>query len=508
MTRIGRGPAVAVCLLSVVLAAVVGCSTVRSPASSPMADAAVVAAAPAALSPAALSPAALSPAALSPAALSPAALPPVTGTGVRALWQGAPWGDLTLDGSTLLGVGGADNQPPAVHAVSIATGRARWTATMPKSVPGILGLFPAGNVVVAEVSDGKPIPAVARYIVLAAATGKTLWTLPVSPQPDPVPLAVSGKYLLTGDASDAVTGRVAATGAVVWRDPRPAGCGVPSTGLGLGPGLGLAADGPLVGASFFCGRSVVVRRLVAATGKTRWTWRSTAVAAHDGQTLQLTAAAADGGVFLVTGIVEPAAAAQRFTRALPDQRSWPAALAKDAGDGIVLALAASDGHPRWTELGGQWADSNLPGDAGLFTALAPTVGTVCELATIGLECRSDATGAATLPALATLPAAVANVYRWLPLGDGSAGVSDGFAAVMTGTAKPGVLLRVVRVRGGATVAEARIAIGNGPASANGWTFAVDAAALGPHTIVVLVHRVDLPGVDPVLALAVHVPAAY
>ena len=380
---------------------------------------------------------------------------------------------------------------PAVHAVSAATGRPLWTVTLPKSVSFILGLVPAGSVVVVEAGHrvGVAFDGVFRYIALNVKTGRTLWTAPAGGTYQSPPIAASGKYLLTGDASDAVTARIAATGAIVWRDLRPTGCGAPFNAIT--PGVGLAADGSLTAASFYCGRRVVVRRLNPATGKTLWTWRSPDVA--DAGLLRLTAAASDGGLLLLHAMIGAPPDAERFARALPHPHSWPAALGPNDEESTVLALAGSDGRPRWTEVGGEQQTFD------------PADGAVCEAVNIGLECRGDATGNATLPTLLT---GVAVRYPPGVLGDGPAGVSDGLAAVTIATPKPGVVLRVVRVRGGATVAQVRIAIGAPPGGTNLWTFAVAAAPIGAHTIVVLLRRVDVPGDGgrPVLALAVHVPA--
>lgn len=425
---------------------------------------------------------------------APAKLPPVTGGGVRALWQGAPWAYLTFDGATLLGVGSSGSQPTKLHAVAAATGKPLWTLTMPKSESLILGLVPAGGVIVVEIGHivGVALPAVDKYVGVDVKTGKTRWSAPVGGAYQSPPIATAGKFLLTGDTTDAVTGRIAATGKVVWRDPRPAGCGPANNPVT--PGLGLAADGSLVGASFYCGRRVVVRRLDPATGKARWTWRSPAVAAKAGQYLALTAAAGDGGLLLLSGMIGPPPAAQHFTSALPYARSWPAAFGPNDEESTVLALAASNGHPLWTELGGQQQTFSLTADA------------VCEVISAGLECRSDPTGSATMPTLLT---GVGDNDRPDVIGDEAAGLSDGLAAVTIASAKPGgTVLRVLRVRGGATVAQVRIAIAAAPAGSNLWAFAVGAAPLGLHTIVVLLRRVDLPGDGgrPVLALAVRVPA--
>jgi hypothetical protein len=73
--------------------------------------------------------------------------------------------------------------------------------------------------------------------------------------------------------------------------------------------------------------------------------------------------------------------------------------------------------------------------------------------------------------------------------------------------RSGVTLRVVTVRGGATVARASLAIGSAPADdSNYQVFAVAAGLFAQGAVLVLVRRVDLAGY-PVLALAVPGPSS-
>jgi hypothetical protein len=147
----------------------------------------------------------------------------------------------------------------------------------------------------------------------------------------------------------------------------------------------------------------------------------------------------------------------------------------------VLALDAADGHPRWSELGGQQV------------TFAPAEGAVCELVTAGLECRDDATGAATLPDLVTQnPGAP-------PMAD----VSGSVAIVTDELNRAGeVRLRIVKIRGGATAVQARLATNvNGYDSANDRVVPVAAAPLPGGATLVLISRIDLPD-DPVLALRI------
>jgi outer membrane protein assembly factor BamB len=429
-----------------------------------------------------------------PAAPAPATLPAVTGSGVRALWQGAPWGNLTFAGGTLLGSDG--NQ---VHAIRAATGAPLWTATMPAAQPDVLGLVPAGNVVIVEAghSVGNPpamvASAVFEYIALDLATGAERWTAPALGGNQSPAIAASGKFVLTGDPSGAVTARLAATGSVVWRVRRPAVCGAAApSDLTDDAGLGLAADGPLLAASFSCERRVVVVRLDPATGKALWTWRSPAIIEGDSLSLTATAAARDGNLVLLAGQIASPPAAQQFISRLPHADAWPQALGPADQISTVLALDAANGRPRWSELGGQLETFTL------------TVGAVCEVVSAGLECRDDATGAATMPTLRTgMHDGDSPPYA----DDGFAGVSGGLAAVTAAPSRSSdVTLRIVTVRGGTTAAQVRLAIGSTPTDGSNYqVFAVAAAPLSRGTTLVLVRRVDLPGY-PALALAIPDPS--
>jgi outer membrane protein assembly factor BamB len=427
--------------------------------------------------------------ATAPAHVARARLPAVTGGGARALWQGAPWGGLTFDRGTLLGIDGT-----RVDAISATTGEPLWTATMPPSLSQVVRLVPAAGAVIVEAGNvtGQPLgrvyPAVSEFVVLDLATGGMLWAMPAGGPSQNPPVAVSGQYLITANPSGAVTARVVETGAVAWRDRPPAAACWQPPGLGTdNTGLGLAADGPLVGVSFDCGPRVIVRRLNPATGSALWTWQSPAVAAGAVQQLAVTAAASDGGILLLAGQIASPPAALRFTSLLPHARAWPQVLGPSDQISTLLALNAATGRPLWTELGGQLA------------TFALSAGAVCEIVSGGLECRAGATGAATMPILLTGETdADSPPYP----GDGFAGISGGLAAV-TLPARTGVTLRIVRIWGGTTVAQVHLAVGT--TAAGGASYQVFAVAANPLRVgatEVLVRRVDLPGY-PLLALQVR-----
>lgn len=483
-----RRRAAACALAAAAVTAMAGCTTARptAPATPPAATQSPAAMAGA--TPAPTTPAPTTPAPTVPAPTAPPRLPSVTGDDVSALWQ-ARTSDQVFDGGTLLGVDGA-----AVAAISAATGAPRWTVTMPGPRSRIVGLVPAGGAVIVESArEIGTAPAalfwvVSEYTALSVASGRMLWTLPVAGRFQDPPIAASGQYLLTGDTSGAVTARIAATGAVAWRDPRPAACGPAPAGGSDNAGLGLAADGPLAGVSFHCGQRVVVQRLDPATGMALWTWTSPAVPAGDVAQLALTDAASEGGMLLLAGEIATPPAAQRFTGSLPRAYQWPPALGPADQTSALLALDAATGHPLWSELGGQ--DETVGAAAG----------DLCEMVSGGLECRDDTTGATTMPTLLTgMNETAVPPYG----GDGFAAVSGNLAAV-TLPSRHGVTLRVVRVDGGEVVAQASLAIGTTAyGGANYQVFAVAAAPLGHGALLVLLRRVDLPGY-PLLALRVLV----
>jgi hypothetical protein len=433
-----------------------------------------------------------------------APLPTVSGHGIRALWQGASWYDLTLSGNTLLGVGSSGNATQ-VNAISATSGAPDWTVTLPKSVSVVLGLVPAGNVVVVEAGrdsghgDAYSAPAVTEYIALDLATGHQAWTAPVGVNPLVIPpIAASGNLLLTGDLDGAVTARVADTGAVVWRDPRPKACGPAPTGGQAFTALGIAADGPLTAVSFGCNPNVVVRRIDAASGKPLWTWWSSS-AKYGELNMSVVAAARIGNIVLLSGAAVGAIpGAAKPSLPLPRRYPWPTPLGPSEGTNAILALDATSGQPRWSEVGGEQILVN--GGFGHMETFTLTDGAVCEAVATGVLCRNDLTGAPTLPVLVAGQPQFGIPPR---ITDGYAGISGRTVAVTVAPFRSGaVTLRVVNIWGGQTVAEARLKIGlAGDGSAHPAVFAVAAAPLPGGSTLVLVRRSDLPG-DPVLALDV------
>jgi outer membrane protein assembly factor BamB len=412
--------------------------------------------------------------------------PAAQGGVARVLWRGAAWDDLTVSGSVLIGVT-QDAHAAQVHAIRAVTGAPGWSVSLPASLPWVLGLVPASGVVIVEAGHGvgqapaMAFPVVTEYIALNLDTGKELWTVPVGGTDQSPPAAVAGSVLLTGDTSGAVVARAVATGAELWRDPRPVSCRLAPSAGAANAGLGLAADGTLVTASFDCGPAVIVQRLDATSGRPLWTWTSPAVASGAGMSLSVTAVAS---VVLLTGQIGSVPAAAQFAARLPHPYGWPASLGPPDQVSTVLVLSAADGQPLWSELGGQMVTFTLTSSA------------VCETSSIGLECRADVTGATTMPDLVTGQApGDGPTYTDL----GFAGVPGDIAAVTVAASGSGSMTLRVITSHGTTAVQTPVAIG---ISAYG---GIAVWPLAPDAILVLVRdlvpRTDVTG-SPVLALRV------
>ncbi len=429
-----------------------------------------------------------------PAAYHPAP-PAVSGHGVRALWQGAPWGGLIVAGGLVLGIDDQGGRA-VVRAVSALTGKYTWATPVPGTRQQVLSLVAGeGIVVVAAGHDvGTPpamvAPVVTEDIVLDIATGRQLWTVPVPGRIQAPPIAIAaGGIVLSGSPSGQITARRARTGQFVWQRQRSPQC--PATRVvTLGDeGMSLAADGSLLTASFECqGGHVLVQRLTPATGQPAWQWISPGTSqAGEQAILSLAGAARLGGLVLLAGQIVPTAAAQALAGSVPRSFAWPASLGPLDGIEAVLALSADTGRPRWMELGGQQQSFSLAD------------GAVCESVGAGLECRDDVTGSPSRPVLLTgQPSGASPPYG----DDGTVGISGSVAAMTVAPFRAGqVRLVVVPVHGTRQVAQASLAIGTTAYHANYQTFVVAAGPLPDGGTLFLLRRVDAPGY-PVIAFAV------
>ena len=425
-------------------------------------------------------------------AYRPGPAPAVSGHGVTALWQGAPWDLQTVADGLVLGDQYADGRT-VVRAVSVLTGAPVWAARAPHAQPAVLGIVAGPGVVIAQVghaighAPGMVAPVVREEMVLDARTGRLLWAVPVAGDQAPV-LVIAGSVVVLGGRRGSLTARRAATGSVLWQRSAPSGC--PATGaVSVGPVLygSAAADGSLLAASFMCpGGRVLVQRLAAATGQLVWQWESPPIGGGTQVALSVIGAARQGRLVLLAGSIFPRAAAYPLVRTVSRPYAWPARLGPPANSELILALDAATGHPRWSAFSGQQEAYSLAG------------GAVCAGNSVGLECRDDVTGLLARPLLVTGQGFALPPY----VGDGTAGISGGDAAVTVAPFRAGrVRLVVVPIRHGGQLAAARLDIGTTAPGANEHTFVVAAGQLPGGGTVVLLRRIDQPGY-PLVALKV------
>jgi outer membrane protein assembly factor BamB len=408
---------------------------------------------------------------------------------MRALWQGAPYGELTISDGRVLGV--AWLVPREVRAVDAGSGKLLWSAPLPTNQPDVLGLISSNKIVIAQVGHCGGTPAgwsfVAEDVVLDAATGHQLWTMTVPGKFQSPPIAIAGDLVLSGDPAGTITARQALSGAVVWQQPRPSGCSL----AGNSPndeGLSVAADGALIALSYECQPGhLLVERVSAATGAPMWQWTTTANGTTGPASLAVVGAVSEGSLILASGWIPPSTV-KGFLRALPNPYEWPSGLGPALPSNVVLAFDADTGKPRWSEDGGQLQDFTL------------TARVACETVRTGFECRDDLSGALTAPAFLTGQDESAGPPY---LGDRFAGISGPAAAVVLSSRTASELpLVVLPVHGGPPMARTTITVGStvfGGAKYN--AMVVAAGGLPDGATLVLLRRVDLAGY-PVLAISV------
>jgi hypothetical protein len=426
--------------------------------------------------------------------------PRVIGSAVRALWQGSPWDVFTVADGLVIGRRYADGRS-SVIAVSALTGAGVWDAPIPALTEAgplpivrgfVTGASPGSDSVgiIEAAGEVGMAPAAVRplattEIAVDMATGRRLWMAGFSENP---PLAISGNEVLIGSPAGVITARNAETGRVLWTRSRPDGCSKLEVNSPVDEGMGLAADGLLVAASFECvDGSVVVQRLDPLTGAAAWTWTSPPeTGLNAGIYLTVTGVAAAGDLVLLAGQDTPSAAS--LDRLVRRSYAWPSALGPLLNSEVVLALDAANGRPRWSEIGGQLENFTL------------TDGAVCEVANTGMECRDDVTGAPTSSVLVTRQGGGVPPY----LNDGWAGISGAVAAATVGPFRAGrVTVELVPVRGQRPLGRVVVDVGVAAYHVNYHWYVTCAGSLPGGGIVLLLRRVDLPGY-PIVALQLTV----
>jgi outer membrane protein assembly factor BamB len=426
-------------------------------------------------------------------------LPRVSASGatVQALWQlRLSYPDIVDD--MVVGVARVGSAA-RIEAVSALTGQPRWSVPAPAE-PEVLGVSVEGPVVIIEAGGSLDDPAgtivVKEIAVYSLADGGALWHTPVAVGPEYLPgnqrAYVAGTIVFAEPGGELIARR-AATGGIVWRASRPGSC-PQGGGDEAGGDARVAADGSLLVASYPCERGggsyVLVERLSPGSGEPVWQWRTVSVKAGNRASfigLSVVGVASARGVVLLQGQVSNPGP---YARTLPDARRWPTALGPE-GDELLLALAARDGRPRWSELGGQNPE------------LALTDGVVCEFDIQGVECRNDLTGQPSRPLLTTGLSEL-ETSGSDDIGDETAGVADSLAAVALKRKKGDPLVvEAAPLRGTGKATRVLLWLGpNLPEPAHSTPLVVRAGSLPNGATLLLLRRIGVPE-DPLLALRVR-----
>jgi hypothetical protein len=428
-----------------------------------------------------------------------ATLPRVSASGgtVTALWQ-LRLVYPAIVGDTVVGVARVGSAA-RIEAISALTGQPRWSVATPAE-PEVLGVSLEGSVVIVEAGRALHDPAgqivVKEIAVYSLADGRSLWHTPVAVGPEYLPgnqrAYVAGTIVMAGPDGELVARR-ATTGGIVWRASRPRSC-PQGGGDEAGGDARVAADGSLLVASYPCERGggsyVLVERLSPGSGKPVWQWRTVSVKAGNQASfigLSVVGVASAGGVVLLQGQVSKPG---RYVRTLPNARRWPPALGPE-GDEMLLALAARDGRPRWSELGGQNPE------------LALTDGVVCEFDIQGVECRNDLTGQPSRPLLTTGLSEL-ETSGSDDVGDDKAGVAGNLVAVaLRRRGQDPLVVELAPARTPGEAARVLVWLGpNRPEPAHSTPAIVRAGPLPGGATLLLLRRLDVPE-DPLLALRVE-----
>jgi len=430
----------------------------------------------------------------SPQPSAPSETPALSAEGarVRALWQGAPWGELFIAGDIVVGLD--DGHTQTVRALSVSAGAPVWATTVQAKEPFVLALIAGSRVLVVESGHCIPSPSapsvVAEAAVLDLATGKQLWSTAVPGNFQGPAIVEVGGALIMGGPDGTLTARDARTGRVLWSQPRPGACRS-LAGLSLESPIALSADGTQLVASFECQPRQMVERIAANTGQVAWQWSGPITSQGNGASLRVVGTAQLGSVVIVAGGIFPSATSYAAT--LPHPYRSPSELGPELDGELVLALDADTGRPRWSEVGGQ------------FERFYVADGAVCESVQAGVECRDDVSGAATRPFLLSgYGAGSAPPY----FGDGYAGISGRFIALTLRPTDPAhVVVVVTSVRSATVVSRIDIrGVGRSYDFSNYQYFVIAGGTRPDHSILVLVRRIDLPGF-PVDALSVASPTS-
>lgn len=292
------------------------------------------------------------------------------------LWSSAIGDVAALDGQTAFTITGRTAE--CVLAVNTATGQPLWNWSAARH-PQVMAVTAGQGIVIAATGHGHGTAPAAVYplidhlTVLNAATGRQLWTVPLTGhgQGDGdgqwIPAAITDGIVIVTENDGTVEALDAQTGTLVWKDDIPSTCHPNAQGS---PAASIFTAEPIIG--YQCAHASELTALNPATGAPRWTWQ-----APSGWTFNLppeSAQTAGITAVIASGPGQPATST-------PNRHTW--LLGPRGYDPVqIVAIDDTTGRPVW-----------VLDDVAASADVYASDGQTCAASPYGVECLNTATGA-------------------------------------------------------------------------------------------------------------------
>jgi hypothetical protein len=306
------------------------------------------------------------------------------------VWSGAIGRPSTVVGGTAYGTG---PEGRCTTAFDVATGQPDWTVAPPADRPNLFDVVADATTVVAATGlpeasgPGLNEPLISELVAYDSATGRERWSVTIPDDGQKIPALLTGSTVVVSEEDGTLLGLSEQTGHQLWRDRAQRGCpddmppGFQPNAVVLG--LGPSVEGIPTAIVMTCeGGSMI--GVDAANGAKRWTWEVPAGWNLEPQFSDTVDTGTPGGVAVAAfiGLIPPANAPKSIAAAPGPLR--PTVVdnvygIEDGGDMVVLD--GLTGRVRW----------DLSGVAGSVLPVGGA-GSICVVNEAGIDCRRAADG--------------------------------------------------------------------------------------------------------------------